>query len=181
MFQPIKEVLLQDTEDYIIANSVTLNIGDACYFKGSAGSGGFLTNMDSITARVYGIVAGFIASPGGPSQGNLTSTQVVATSSNQTVNQYRARVIPVRGFRTFLADLNQAAGTTTGSGDPGYFSIKTTNAGQLDETTYVVETGTITQFFSTGSGLATSNNGPTGLFPATSSQVIGYFDSTFAV
>lgn len=181
MFNSIKEVLLQDTEDYIIANSITLNIGDACYFKGSAGSGGFLTNMDSTSARVYGIVAGFVASPGGSAQGNLTTTQVVAASNNQTVAQYRARVIPVRGNRMFLADLNQAAGTTTGSGDPGYFGIKTTNSGQLDETTYVVETGTIAQFFSTGSGLATSNNGPTGLFPATSSQVIGFFDSTYAV
>lgn len=180
MFQPILEIVWQDTEDYIITNSDTLNIGDLMGFGGSAGSGGFASPITSTSANVYGVVVGFVASPGGSSQSNLSSTQVVAASNNQTVAQYRARVLPVRNGRSFLADLSGVAGTTTGSGDPGFFGIKSSNAGQLDETSYVVQNGTIGQFFSRGSGLATSNNGPTGLFPATSSQVVGFFTAKYA-
>ena len=36
MFQPFKQWAEQDTEAYIIANSQTLNVGDAVYFSGAA-------------------------------------------------------------------------------------------------------------------------------------------------
>lgn len=178
MFQPFKQWAEQDTEAYIIANSQTVNVGDAVTFVPTAGSGGFVTGAASQTT-VYGIIVGFMASPGGASQQNLVSTQVIAANNNQTSNQYRARVLPARQSRLFLSDLSQTAGTTTGSGDPGFFTMASTN-GTLTETSYTVASAIATPtssavFFSVGSGLATSSNGPTGLYPAASTQVVGFF------
>ena len=176
-FLPFKQWAEQDTESYIIAKSTTLALGDAVQFAGAAGAGGYISGAGATTSAVYGVVVGFTASPGGYTQGNLQGTSVAASATNQTTEQYRARVLPARQARLFLADLSQTAGTTTGSGDPGFFNLATAN-GQLAETSYVVQTATALQFFSIGSGFATSDNGPTGLVPATSTQVVGFFTNS---
>lgn len=183
-FTPFKQWAEQDTEAYIIANSQTLTIGDAVQFAGAAGSGGFLSGAASTTTAVYGVVVGFTTSPGGSvAQDTLMiapSGSYAAAANNQTLGMVRARVLPARQSRLFIADLSQTAGTTTGSGDPGFFSMASTN-GKLTETSYVVQTATALQFFSVGSGYASSNNGPTGLFPVTSTQVIGFFTNSKTV
>ena len=187
MFTPIKQWAEQDTESYIIKKSTTLAIGDAVQFDNAAGSG-YLVGCASTTSAVYGVVVGFVASPGGYTQQNLQGTTVVATATNQTTEMYRARVLPVRQSRLFLADLSQTAGVTSGSGDPGFFSIASTN-GTLAETSYAIQTATALQFFSVGSGAPNvgspttdySSNGPVGLFPATDHQVIGFFSNSKTV
>jgi len=178
-FFPFKQWAEQDTESYIIKKSTTLAIGDAVQFDVTAGAA-YLVGAASTTTAVYGVVVGFKATPGGSSQQNLTGTSLATTATNQTTEQYRAVVLPVRQSRLFLADLSQTAGTTTGSGDPGFFSMASTN-GTLTETSWVTQTATALQFFSVGSGYASSTHGPSGLFPAASTQVVGFFSNSKTV
>lgn len=186
-FTPFKQWAEQDTETYIIKKSTTLSIGDAVQFDATAGSG-YLVGAGATTSAVYGVVVGFAASPGGNDQSNLFVTTLAASATNQTTEMYRARVLPARQSRLFLADLTQTAGTTTGSGDPGFFSLGAQN-GKLAETSYAIQTASALQFFSVGSGASVgapgtagnNSNGNVGLFPATVSQVVGFFTNSKTV
>ncbi len=187
-FLPIKQWAEQDTESYIAANANVLGqvssvfqVGDAVIFSTQGAIAGFVQNAAASTgALVYGIVVGFKASPGGSSQLNLQSSTLSVLTTNQSVDQYRVQVLPARQSRLFLADLTQTSGVTAWSVNPGFFALSTTN-GKLDETTYKAYSQQLgappgfQQFFSTGSGGAANNNTVVGLFPATSTQVIGYF------
>ena len=103
MFYPFKQWAEQDTESYIIKKSTTLNVGDAVQFDVTAGAS-YLVGAASTTSAVYGVVVGFVASAGGSSQQNLQSTTLVTSATNQTTEQYRARVLPARQSRLFVSD-----------------------------------------------------------------------------
>ena len=181
IFQPFKQWAEQDTETYIIGKSQAITIGDAVQFNGTQGAAYLVGSIGVPTSvAVYGIVVGFAASPAGTiGQQSLVANTYSTTATNQTTEMVRARVLPVRQSRLFIADLHQTAGTTTGSGDPGYFNLNT--QALLSETTYAVQVGTAGSFFSIGSGYASSANGPTGLFPASVTQVVGFFSTSKTV
>jgi len=173
-FVPWKEYVETDTETYILANSQTFYVGQAVGFAGSAGSAGYLSPCGPTSTSVYGVIVGFVQSPGGSSQQNLTVQTLTTASNNTTVDKYRARVLPVMNGRLFVADLSSAAGTTTGSADPGYFALASGGT-TLNESSYVVPTGTANHFFSLGAGGGVGNNASVGLDGLTSSQVLGFF------
>lgn len=194
MFAPFKQWAEQDTETYVIANNAgSLAVGDAVTFGSTADASGFILPCQSTGGAVYGVVVGFAASPGGTKSqqdlilNNTTGNAMFVTPiTNQSTEMVRARILPVRQQRLFIADLTQTAGTTAGSQNAGFFSITTIGAvgvqfGKLDEQSWIpptTDSGSAgpgrgaRHFFSIGSGLATANNV---VYPLTPTQVVGFF------
>jgi len=183
MFRPYKNLPMgnQDYISYIIGNSQTIAIGDAITvgtgatstFVYGAGTAASATILDP--SKVLGVVVGFLpinqTGSAVPTQ-ELSSVTVPAT--NQTVAQIRAKFIPARLVDLWLADLNFATGTTTGSAGPGYFNLD--GNGTLAESSYVNPQTAVASYIASTLSFASfgvaSNFGPN----FTTSQVVGTFN-----
>lgn len=126
-----------------IGNSITVAIGDAIQ-PGATTSAGVV--VQGTTGLILGVVVAI------EQNGKISELSSVATASdNQTTNKYVAVYIPTWSDMEYEADLSAAAGTTTGSNLVGFFNVvSATTGGTLDETSYVVFSGTAGQFLSYG-------------------------------
>lgn len=162
MFIPNKEQLdMFIVQNVILANSVTVSIGDAVIINGSAPLS-VTPNGTNTSAAIFGTVRTINA---GPSQGNtyLQKNSVTTAADNQTVAMISVDVLLSSAITTYVADLDAAAGTTTNSQYLGYFSMLSGTAGKLQESSYAAATPK--QFLSFG------------VNPANSSQVIGIWSA----
>lgn len=183
MFRPYKNLPMgnQDYLSYIIGNSQTIAIGDALIVGTAAtssfvyGAGTASTVGTSDQSKILGVCVGFLPiNQTGSSVPTQELSSVTVPSSNQTVAQIRAKFIPARLVDLWVADLNVATGTTTGSAGAGYFNID--GNGTLLESSYrTPETAVLSYGASTASFVsmgAASNFGPNW----TTSQVVGAFN-----
>lgn len=175
-FKCISSFEEEDTMRAVIAASQTIYLGDAL-FTGDTGHTKFVAPADTTSEAVIGVCVALEGVPGGhlpeigSEAGVASPGSVAAGSGNETTPVYYARFIPMSlGNLKFAAQLTATAGTTTDSDGIGSFSLKTTNAGQLDETSIqLFSTVPAKQFFSYGLD-STDNNKFT---------VIGYFSKYF--
>lgn len=146
----------QYTLEAIIGNSQTLAVGDAVIIE--TGNPAAVIGAANTTGIILGTVRAILA---GQSQGNfpLQVNSYTAASNNETVAKVSVKILPSMLTTTYVADLDAAAGTTTGSQYLGYFSLSTTLNGTLHEASY--SAGTPKQFLSYG------------VNPGNQSQVIG--------
>jgi hypothetical protein len=156
MFRPQRLVAFEDLKSAIIANSQTISIGDAV-INAATSSAGFVTSGASSTTGIVGVVISIVGLNGQV----LEKSSVTVAANNQTVGMIGVQYIPTYIPMEYLADLTQAAGTTNYSKLPGMFSVSS-NAGQLDETTWTVFT-TVKNFYSYG------------VNPLNGSQVFGHW------
>ncbi len=120
-------------ENAILSNSITVSVGDAVIINTSAPQ--FVTSNGSGTGIILGTV---INIKNGPAGGNsyLQVNTIATASNNQTVAQISVDILPSSDQTTYLATLDDEAGTTTNSQYFGYFNMLSGTAGQLDESSY---------------------------------------------
>lgn len=128
--------------DRVLKNSITVAVMDSVKT-----ASGFVL-LGTTGARVLGHVESIVGQDGltpvkdGTYLGNFASTYATA-SDNQTVAQIRARV-DVSTYSLYSAELDAAAGTTTGSNLGGvYFNI--VDEDTLDESTVVESLFSLTE------------------------------------
>ena len=156
-FFPLKDFEQEDTILAVIAASATIYIGDAIYTgatthtKAVTPAASTADSLTGVVVGIEGVPSGHLPELGGGLVGG-TPGDVVAGSGNETTPVYYARYIPLTLTNIkFSAQLSATAGTTTDSDGVGSFSIKTSNAGQLDETTIqLFSTVPAKQFWSYG-------------------------------
>lgn len=143
MLKPLRRPTSGELKKATIGNSITVAIGDVV-------QPGATTNAGVVVQATTGIVLGVVV--GIEQNGKISELASVATASdNQTTNKYVAVYIPAWIPMEYEADLSAAAGTTTGSNLMGSFNlVSATTGGNLDETSYLVFSGTAQQFFSYG-------------------------------
>lgn len=143
-FIPLRRPMDTELKSATIVNSATVAIGDAVV-PGATTQAGAITAAGA-TGLILGVVFEIIQN------GKVCElSSVTAASDNETTNKYIARYVPTWVKMEYTADLDAAAGTTTGSNLVGFFDL--TSGGSpstLDESTYVVFSGTAGQFFSYG-------------------------------
>lgn len=142
MLKPLRRP--QDTElkKATIGNSITVAIGDDI-------QPGATTHAGAVVQGTSGLLLGVVV--GIEQNGKISELGSVTTASdNETTNKYVAVYIPTWSDMEYEADLSAAAGTTTGSNLMGFFNVVSGTGGNLDETSYVVFSGTAGQFFSYG-------------------------------
>lgn len=145
-FNPVSDFRMEETKRYIINNSLTVKVGDAVIPLTTAATAAIVTNASvaGATQPLLGVVMGFSYFNGQVvGQGidpSTTPVQYVTASNNTTVAQVCAVVLPFKKVdEVFIIDLNQAAGTTTGSDKANnYFTLLAGSANTLDETTVKV-------------------------------------------
>lgn len=111
-------------------------------------TGGFGAEMDAVANPVLGLVDGFLDKKKVPLGSGLNSTRytsftqaadgniVTVENDNQTDEGIVAHYLPTKIDDVYTAELDDTAGTTTGSAIPGYYiSVLTTDATLLDEST----------------------------------------------
>ncbi len=139
-FVPLRRPTDIETRKATIGNSITVTIGDAV-------QPGATTHAGAVVAGTSGLLLGVVVAI--EQNGKVSELSAVTTASdNETTNKYVAVYIPTWIPIEYTATLSAAAGTTTGSNLMGFFNL--TTAATLDETTYVVFSGTAGQFFSYG-------------------------------
>lgn len=118
--------------DRIVANSVTVAIGDSV--KTAGGFGALTTGGDAVLGHVVSIVAdnGLAPALDGTFLGNAGSTFTTA-SDNQTVAQVRF-VADVAQDSLYSAEMDADLGTTSGSANAG-LSFDVADEDTLDEST----------------------------------------------
>lgn len=160
MITPKGEQLDQYTIEAIIDNSQTLAVGDAVII--SAARPQAVIGAKNTTGLVLGTVRAIMA---GQAAGNnpLQVNSFTAASNNVTVAKVGVKILPSFLTTTYVADLDDEAGTTTNSQYFGSFDLSATLNGTLDESSYVAN-GT-NQFLSYG------------VNPGNSSQVIGIWSN----
>ena len=127
----------------LIKNSEVIKVGDWIVDE-SAGA----ANADATTEHILGAALDIVTkdkvslqSPSvdtGALGGTWASStkQYTAAADNQTVDYVYVKYIPVKEDRKFIATLDAAKGTTTGSDLEGYYlSILTSDSSKLDEST----------------------------------------------
>jgi hypothetical protein len=142
-FKPLRRPTDAELKKATIGNSITMAIGDAVQ-PGATTSAGVV--VQGTTGLLLGVVIGI------EQNGKISELNSVTTASdNQTTNKYVAVYIPSWVPMEYEVDIDAAAGTTTGSNLMGFFDIvSATSGGNLDESTYVVFSGTAGQFLSYG-------------------------------
>lgn len=143
--QPLKQIPSQDLKTAIIANSQAITKYDNIV-SGTGASSAFISPATNTSALIVGIAVA-IQGKGGTV---LELNSVTASSSNQTVAQTQAVYFPSYIPMEYQCDLSAAAGTTTGSGGIGFFTIGSGTAGTLDESTWVAYSGTASHYVSFG-------------------------------
>ncbi len=186
-FFPLKKYDEVDFQVAVIANSVTLQIGD-CIIPGATTQAPYAvpaqnaTNTNQYTGIVLGVVRSILTN-GKPSELNKVTT----ASDNQTTGLYLVEYIPTYLDMKWVADMSADLGTTTGSDTymamfylgynaTGHHNTAYTDAGQLDESTVAVFT-TQLHFFSYGAYKEGTVNATTGKY----TQVVGKFCPTKTV
>lgn len=125
-----------------IGNSITMTIGDAI-------QPGATTSAGVVVQGTTGLILGVVMSI--EQNGKVSELSSVTTASdNQTTNKYVAVYLPTWSDMEFEADMNAAAGTTTGSDLVGFFNIVNGTGGTISESSYVAFSGTAGQFLSYG-------------------------------
>lgn len=132
-------------ENAILSNSITVKVGDAVIINTAAPH--FVTVNGANTGIILGTVVGI---KNGQANGNifLQESTVTTDSNNQTVDQVSVDILASQNIATYIADLDDPAGTTTNSQYFGYFNILASDGGVLDESSY--SAGTEKQFLSYG-------------------------------
>ncbi len=120
-------------EGAVLSNAVTVSVGDAVMID--TGAPQFVTPSASNTGIILGIV---VAIKNGMSAGSvyLQEDTITTASDNQTNAQVNVTILPSDAVTTYVADLDEPAGTTTNSQFFGYFNLVSTDAGVLDESSY---------------------------------------------
>ncbi len=142
-FKPLRRPVETELKKATIGNSITVAIGDVVQ-PGATTHAGVV--VQGTTGLLLGVVVGI------EQNGKVSELNSVATASdNETTNKYVAVYIPSYISMEYEMDLSAASGTTTGSGLMGFFNIvSATTGGTIDETSYVVFSGTAGQVFSYG-------------------------------
>tara|TARA_R100001086_G_C11848217_1_gene261040 strand:- start:26478 stop:26984 length:507 start_codon:yes stop_codon:yes gene_type:complete len=130
--------------DRVITNSVVVAIGDSV--KTASGFGALGTAGDAVLGHVVAVVGADGLNPKDDAtfNGNL-GTAFTAASDNQTVDQVKM-VVDVAQDALYIAELDAAAGTTTGSDLAGY-NMDLVDEDTLDESTAAE---TAAQYYSHG-------------------------------
>ena len=153
MFKPLVENPKARAKYIILDNSVTVHM------NGLITAGTTTANertkyakpVANTSEKILGVIIGYGKGEGGvPVEvSKMSASSLTAPSDNITGDKYGVWYIPASDRNVeYEADLDAAAGTTAGSSGMGYFNI--VNDTTLDESTYVVATGTVGQFFSYG-------------------------------
>lgn len=145
MIKPLKRPSTQDLKSAIIANSAALTLGDYIV-PGTSTSSEFVSEATNSSALLLGVILGFEGKGGTV----LELDALTVASNNQTVAQSQAVYLPSYIPMEFSADLNAAAGTTSGSDGIGFFTIASGLGGTLDESSWVAFSGTASHFVSFG-------------------------------
>ncbi len=142
-FVPVRRPMDTELKNAVIANSITLAIGDAVV-PGATTHAGAVT-LAGATGLILGVVFEILQ------LGRFCELSSVTTASdNETTKKYSARYIPTFISLEYTADLSAAAGTTTSSNLLGFFNLTgATSPSTLDETSYTAF-GTAGQFWSNG-------------------------------
>lgn len=142
-FRPKKKVLDQDVKRAIIANSVTLTVGDLVQ-PAATGHNKFITPA-ATTGLILGVVVAI------EQDGKVCEkTSVTTGASNESTVVYRAVYIPSYIDMEYEADLSAAAGTTSNSDGLCFLSLGSGTPGTLDETSVALFGGTAGQVWSYG-------------------------------
>jgi len=132
-----------DSKMATIKNSESVKEGGFVFL----GTSGLANEADATANPIYGLVTGFrdakripLGSTRETSTGTLTEAAAgntfAAAADNQTVDHIQAQMRPCGFGDIYTAELDAAAGTTTGSAVAGYFiSVLTTDSSKLDEST----------------------------------------------
>ena len=121
-------------ENAILTNSLLYTVGDAVIINTAAPQ--FVTqNGTNTTGIILGTILNF---KNGPASGNtyLQVNSITTSSTNQTVAQVSADILPTADQTVYIATLDANAGTTTNSQYFGYFNVLSGTAGQLHEASY---------------------------------------------
>lgn len=152
-FSPGTGVDHSDMVEVVIANSITINVGEVV----QSNSSGFLTN-GLAAGGILGIVVGFVQNndtpipPAAYAAGTATQTnvtQVIAASNNQTVAQQKA-LVETSTAKKWSAQVNGTIGTTAASGKIGAridIDSADTNYDRVLESTATRTAGTVANFY----------------------------------
>jgi hypothetical protein len=176
MITPAKDWRFEETVIGLLDNTLTVKVGDVVKPLTGAGNTNIYTNA-SCTGNgvvVFGVVVGFSLLDGSViGQGMSTATspsQMITTSTNTTVLQYCAFILPIRRDMVWIMDTSAAVGTTTGSDKPNVF-FNLSDAHTVNE-------ASIVSYDNDGSALQVFSFGPVpGLTGTTTSstQIYGSF------
>lgn len=161
MIQANKQLLdMYLIENALLGNSITISVGDAVIIKTASPSA--VIGAAGTTGKILGTVR---AIKNGPASGStyLQKNTVTTGASNETVDKISVDILPTDVPTTYVADLDDPAGTTTNSQYFGYFDLSGTNNGVLDESSYSASVAK--QFLSYG------------VNPGNQSQVIGIWSA----
>lgn len=178
LFLPFKRMpaSMGDLEAAIIANSETLNLGDAIYALQSTSTNQFVKgSKGNPTGKILGVVQGF--RPISTSSSNLTAEQTsfTAASNNQTVSQFAVLYEPARLHLKYLATLDNPVGTTTGSNYFGMFNMSTGVNGLTESSFVVLNSGQSGTLISSSYQFSSIGNAQQYGQGFSTSQVVGFF------
>ncbi len=139
MFKPLVDFLTTQTQHALLNNSLTVKVGDVIIPLSTAGSTHIVTNdTTAVVGNKYplGVVIGFCDEQGrviGQGQNPANTPNQLATAvDNTTADKYHAVFYPLTEDMELEGELDNDAGTTTGSDKPYvYFNLK--DAGTIDE------------------------------------------------
>lgn len=163
-FRPNKEVPTHDLKRAIIANSQTsFQIGWA--LQTGAASGAHTKYV--IGAANSNPILGIALAIEGKNGQVLEKATVTTASDNETVGMIQSVFIPSNIPVEYTVVMDDPAETTAGSGGFGFMNLMSSDPTQLDESTWVIYSGTAAQFWSNGvtGVISTLAGGSTGYKP----------------
>ena len=129
------------TEKRLIKDSEVIKVGDWIIDEATGAA-----NVDAVTEKVFGLATAIVTAKGISLENNLVDTgalggtwasstkQYTAAADNSTVDGVMVEFTPVREGDEFIATIDDAKGTTTGSNKKGYrLAILTSDSSKLDE------------------------------------------------
>lgn len=163
-FRPTKEVPTHDLKKAIIAASQTsFQIGWALQTGAASGAHTKYVIGAANTSPILGIALGIEGKNGQV----LEKTSLTTAATNETVELIQCVFIPSNLPVEYTVVMDDPAETTAGSGGFGFMNLMSSDPTQLDESTWVVYSGTAAQFWSNGvtGQVTTLTGGSTGVKP----------------
>lgn len=146
-FRPVREVPTHDLKRAIIANSQTsFQVGWALQTGAASGAHTKYVIGAANTSPIVGIALAIEGKAGQVLELNSKTT----ASDNETSGQISCIYVPSYIPISYKVVMDDPSETTAGSGGIGMMNLMSSDPTQLDESTYVIYSGTAAQFVTEG-------------------------------
>lgn len=136
---PLRAFTARTVNFIVLGNSVTIKEGDVITVATTGGNAGFAVPVTAAGQRVLGVVRNIRKIDGTyiKDANGRPITSITTSANNITTDLIGVEYYPAWLPILFVGDTSANLGTTAGSTTPGFFNISTSNAGIVNESSFV--------------------------------------------